>query len=305
LARVTAPLSRITGKRKLEWSSELQLAFDNTKSPFEKINTLAIPDPDANYILETDVSFVGLGAVLLQERDGVEKPVGYFSKALSDAESRYPAYKLELFGLFRSIKHFGPYLSFLKHFIVRTANQALRYWRTADFAPGNPCAKWKSFLSVFCFDIEHVSGTSNSLADAISRAPQLVHSTPTLACHSREEQSVPQKFSGISRAAKTSVGVSVTSLKPVYNDDHQLLIGVMNGGDGVSHETIRAGTRELKELFSHRHQLKLQDGLIVRVKDAQQQLYVPAVQRDDLLRVTNATAHQSAEKMLAALKDKF
>ena len=45
--------------------------------------------------LHTDASILGLGAVLYQEQDGVEKVVSYASRYLLKSESEYPVHKLE------------------------------------------------------------------------------------------------------------------------------------------------------------------------------------------------------------------
>jgi len=47
---------------------------------------LAYPDPDLEYILDTDASDQNVGAVLSQVQEGREVVVAYYSKSLSPAE---------------------------------------------------------------------------------------------------------------------------------------------------------------------------------------------------------------------------
>ena len=59
---------------------------------------LDLADPQKPYILHTDTSTTGLGAMLYQEQEGQLRVIGYASRGLSRSESRYPAHKLRVFG---------------------------------------------------------------------------------------------------------------------------------------------------------------------------------------------------------------
>jgi hypothetical protein len=220
LSIITSPLARATGKRIFDWSAELQRAFERTKKVFEKSARLAIPDPDGHYILETDASGIGLGACLLQSVNGVERIIGYFSKALDDAQQRYDSHKLELYALYQAIRHFAVYLSFVPCFTVRTDNQALRWWKKSDYAPGDVRSKWKSYLDPFRFNIEHLPGTSNTIADAISRAPLTVTSTVTM----------PSQMAALAPAnASKTRARSQPDVAANYNEEHRLMIENLRG----------------------------------------------------------------------------
>jgi hypothetical protein len=152
----------------------MQHSFEFTKQAFEKVQTLSVPSPNGDYVLQCDASQTGIGACLFQVPDGLEKPIGYFSHSLKEAQKNYDSYKLELFASYQAVKYFAVFLSFLPHLIVRTDNQALRFWRMSEFAAGDVRSKWKSYLDPFRFDIVHQPGTLKSTADATSRAPQHV-----------------------------------------------------------------------------------------------------------------------------------
>jgi hypothetical protein len=246
VAGVTAPLARIVGKRRLEWTDELQTAFQQTKAAFSQINEIIIPDPQGSFVLETDASNVGIGACLLQpDAEGHERPIGYYSKSLNGAQRNYDIYKLEFFALYQAVKHFAVYLAFLRHFTVRVDNQALRFWRTAQFAPGDVRAKWKAFLDPFRFDIEHLPGDSNTIADAISRAPHTVQTTPNKPAHSRLSQPAS---TGVSHPAIAQASVpDTTQVQPPtpqlnvqlsYGRDHQIIISILNGSSKIKEERL-------------------------------------------------------------------
>ena len=53
---------------------------------------LILPNPTK---LHTNVSLLGLGAVLYQVHNGVEKVISYASRSLTKSENKYPVHKLE------------------------------------------------------------------------------------------------------------------------------------------------------------------------------------------------------------------
>ena len=86
---------------------------------------LAYPDSNREYLLETDASRLGLGAMLSQRQsDGKYHPVAFGSRALHGAEVNYYSTKLEFLAMKWSIEHFQTYL--LGHrFKVHTDNNPL------------------------------------------------------------------------------------------------------------------------------------------------------------------------------------
>ena len=118
--------------------------------------------------LHTDVSVLGLGAVLYQEQDGVKKVISYASQSLSKAEAKYPIHKLEFLCLKWAITdQFHEYL-YGNTFDVYTDNNPLTYvLSTAKLdAMGH---RWITGLANYNFYIHYKSGKSNVEADALSR----------------------------------------------------------------------------------------------------------------------------------------
>ena len=134
---------------------------------------LAYADFSKPFILHTDASRLGLGAVLYQEIDGREHPIAYASRSLIPSALNYPAHKLEFLGLKWPVcSKFRDYLYGGK-FVVRTDNNPLTYVLSSAKLDATG-QRWVSELSSYDFSIQYRSGKENIDADALSRLPQEV-----------------------------------------------------------------------------------------------------------------------------------
>ena len=174
-AEIATPLYRLTEKgRQFKWTNECQLAFDKLKNFLMTPPILAFPDTtqDAGkFILDTDASGVGIGAVLSQVHpDGSERVIAYASRRLSKAESRYCTTRLEMLALVYFMKYFRPYL-LGRAFLVRTDHQSLRWLQNFKDADGQ-LARWQEQLQEFNFECVYRPGSKQSNADGLSRSLQ-------------------------------------------------------------------------------------------------------------------------------------
>ena len=172
-ATIAAPLHQLTKKDvPFVWDSKCQESFVTLKQKLVEAPVLAQPQfgPDAPpFILDTDASGVGVGAVLSQMQDGEERPLGYYSQALSAGERNYASTKVELLAIVKACEHFKYYLAG-KAFIIRTDNMSLK-WLMQSKAIYGQLFRWKSLLAELKFDIEYRPGRGNKNADALSRRP--------------------------------------------------------------------------------------------------------------------------------------
>jgi len=93
-----------------QWTPTKQRAFECLKSRLLEAPILAYPDPNLEYILDTDASDQNVGAVLSQVQESREVVVAYYSKSLSPTERNYCITRKELLAVIKSVKHFRPYL---------------------------------------------------------------------------------------------------------------------------------------------------------------------------------------------------
>ena len=173
-ARTAYPLNRLLdnspkSKDQFNWSEQCQKAFEELRDKLISAPILAMPREEGLFVLDTDSSAEGLGAVLQQEQDGKLVVIAYSSKALSRAERNYCVSRQELLSVVYHIKHFRCYL-WGNHFVVRTDHASLRYLMNFKDATGQ-LARWIDALSEYDFEIQARAGKKNGNADSLSRIP--------------------------------------------------------------------------------------------------------------------------------------
>jgi hypothetical protein len=168
LATVAKPLNDLTAKGvTFNWTAECQAAFEELKDLLVSAPILGYPDPELEYILDTDASLVAAGAVLSQVQDGVERPVAYFSRTFNKAERNYCVTRRELLAVVLAVQHFRPYL-YGRQFLLRTDHASL-LWLRRRKEPEGQIARWLEILSEFRFKLVHRPGVRHGNADGLSR----------------------------------------------------------------------------------------------------------------------------------------
>ena len=165
-----------------KWNIECQQAFDTLRKKLTTAPVLGYADYTKPFIVETDASHDGLGAVLSQEQDGKRRVIAYASRRLRPPEKNmqnYSSRKLELLALKWAVtEKFRSYL-LGSEFMIYTDNNPLSHLQTAKL--GAVEQRWAAELALFNFTIKYRPGRTNGNADALSRAthsPRGSESTP-------------------------------------------------------------------------------------------------------------------------------
>ena len=176
-AKIANPLfSLIGGKRGVKdppfvWTEDCQTAFNVLTEKLVTAPILAYADFKAPFIVQTDASGDGLGAVLVQKQGGQERVIAYASRALTQAERKYPAHKLEFRALHWAVTtKFRDYL-YGQEVTAITDNNPLTYVMKAAKLDAHG-HRWVSDLSTFNLEVVYRPGKSNGNADALSRLPR-------------------------------------------------------------------------------------------------------------------------------------
>ena len=158
-----------------KWSAEQEQAFQKSKELLTSFNLLVHFDPSLPIVLACDASQYGIGAVLAHKLpDGSERPVGYVSRTLNDAERNYAQLEKEGLALVFGVKKFYSYL-FGHSFTLITDHKPLlgllSECRSTSPQASARVKRWSLYLSMFEYTLVFRNTTAHANADALSRLP--------------------------------------------------------------------------------------------------------------------------------------
>ena len=131
---------------------------------------LAVADYNREFILTTDAKDYGIGGVLSQIFDNnIEKPVQYLSRTLNVHEKKYAPTHKEALAIVWCVEQCKHYLMGNK-FQIRTDHSALK-WLMSAKDQDSKLMRWALTLMEYDYEVIHIKGKSNVVADALSRAP--------------------------------------------------------------------------------------------------------------------------------------
>ena len=172
-AAIAAPLTDRTRKGEpavIRWGDNEERAFNTLKQKLEREPILHLPDLATPFILRTDASDFGLGAILLQEKDGKKFPIAYASRKLLPREQRYSIMERECLAVVWGTQKFEPYL-YGKHFQLETDHQPLTCLAKSKVANAR-ILRWALALQPYRFTIVAIKSSENVGADYLSRIPE-------------------------------------------------------------------------------------------------------------------------------------
>jgi hypothetical protein len=173
---IAKPLNRLLQQGvPFVWGVEQQEAFDTLKRMLcTEGLALKRADPDKPFILHTDWSQHGIGAVLAQlDDDQNEYMVACASRSLNIHERNYTPWKGELLAVVWGIKTFRPYLHGV-HFELVTDHRPL-LWLLSQPEPTGQHARWVLSIMEYDYCVRHRAGVDHVNADVLSRYPYLGH----------------------------------------------------------------------------------------------------------------------------------
>ena len=165
---IIAPMMDVLKKKEFQWTSDAERSFQKLKSKLVEAPVLALPDFSKPFLVECDASNVGIGAVLMQGG----RPVAYFNEKLNDAKLKYSTHDKELYAIVQALLHWEHYLIVLE-FGLYSDHKALRFLKSQKKLNSRH-ASWVSYWEKFSFVLQHKAGSSNKVANALSRRHSLL-----------------------------------------------------------------------------------------------------------------------------------
>ncbi|GFS54719.1 retrovirus-related Pol polyprotein from transposon 297 [Trichonephila clavipes] len=168
-APLTDALKGRAKKGEIKWTTECENAFRELKGKLIDKPILYAPNFEREFIVQTDASNAGMGAVLTQlTEQGEEHPILYLSKKFSEVEKRYCTTEKECASIVFAIKRLHYYLDG-NSFLVMTDHNPL-VWLNRNVSSNPRLMRWALALQPYNFRIVHRSGKSHKNADSLSRS---------------------------------------------------------------------------------------------------------------------------------------
>ena len=327
-SEVAKPLTKLTEKdQPFTWGSEQEQAWLDLKQRLMSAPILAYPDPSAEFILDTDASGYGIGAVLVQVQEGKERVIAYGSRSLTKEERRYCVTRRELLAIVFFLKQYRHYL-YGQKFKVRTDHGALR-WLMSFKDPQGQVARWLEVLGTYDFEVEHRPGLKHNNADALSRGPcrqcGLDDDCGTLAegCKVLTRGAAREQSQGTQPETQTQPHVpwtgegalSADKIVTAQSEDPVLakLITWKQEGLRPKWADVSAEGRLLKVYWAQWESLEMNNGLLCRRyiltgKKERMQILLPDKLQDVVLEHLHnsvTAGHMGVRRTLAAVRQRF
>lgn len=217
-------------KYPIKFNDEQRETFIKLKDILTSDDVLVYPDFNREFHLTTDACDYAIGAVLSQGIIGKDRPITFISRTLSSTEENYATNEKEMLAIIWSLQKLRNYLYTAKINIL-TDHQPLTF-ALSNKNTNSKMKRWKAILEEYDYKLIYKPGSTNVVADALSRYPVLVNALTSTAHSSPEDDS----------------RLILSSEAPINSFKNQIFIE-LGDENGYDHETPFANV--------HRHNIKI------------------------------------------------
>ena len=167
-SKIAEPLNNLLKKNvKWNWTNKCQDSYNELISKLTNSPVLTYPNYSLPFIVTTDASTDGIGAVLSQCIEGTEKPIAFYSRSINKCEKKYPIFDLEGLAIKCALQKWRYYLLGY-NIIVRTDNQPIMHLLRSKDCQGR-IGKYLTTIMEYNPTFQYLPGKSNIVADYLSR----------------------------------------------------------------------------------------------------------------------------------------
>jgi len=311
-ATLAKPLYKLTERgRTFQWTKECAEAFAVLKNRLTTAPILCYPNYKEKFILDTDASQEGIGAVLSQRQGDKEVVIAYASRSLSKSERKYCVTRKELLSAVTFIHHFRPYL--LGHqFLLRTDHGSLT-WLQSFKEPEGQLARWVEQLQEYNFEIVHRPGRRHANADAMSRHPCSQCQRPESECSTSEPEVQVAATTLAPQRERSTIDLEFRQSQ-IQDEIIGPVLTAKENGVKLSADELKRFPREVTMLAQQWEQLTIQHGVLYRKYENQQgsqlhlQLVVPTEQQSSTLHEIHGgrmAGHLGEDRTFKKLQERF
>lgn len=296
-SQITVPLSDLTKKDvPFRWGRAQEEAFAKVKEAVCTAPVLVLPKPHLPFVVTTDASGLGVGAMLGQDQGRGLQPVAFYSKKLLPAEKNYPVHEQELLAIICALQEWRHYLHGTK-FTIKTDHHSLQYFQSQPHLSARQ-VRWSEYMQQFDFTIGYLKGKDNVVADALSRRPDFLNALSTSAVTIGRELMDDLKAAylrdPLCAAALSSSGAGPASGDAGPLSDCEVKRGVLYKNLRiVVPDDITLKTRVIREC--HDAPLAAHRGVAKTVEQVSRQFYWPKMAREISQYVRSCLTCQSAK----------
>ncbi|XP_055542934.1 uncharacterized protein K02A2.6-like [Wyeomyia smithii] len=151
-----------------KWNDKHSAELDKLKAILSKVDTIGFFNPQDETLLVTDASPFGLGAILIQVKNGESRTICCISKSLVDHEKKYCQTEKECYAIVWAMEKLFVYLYGLRFTLIMDCKPLEYLFNRVQSKPSARMERWVLCLQSFDFSVRYEPGDQN-LADALSR----------------------------------------------------------------------------------------------------------------------------------------